>query len=187
MKVIRNIDVLGDAYLQERLYRWSIIVFFGGIVLAVIVGIFTLPYGTESLLDPLWWVAAIAGSIVPVPIHELVHGAAFKLLCPGCHVSFGKEDAFLYTSTDGAVLTRKRMVCVLLAPAVLVTAALVAIALAADCPVLAVVLATMHLSGCVGDILMAYEILAEPACTHVRDTDNGIELLAECESEEVLS
>ena len=77
------------------------------------------------------------------------------------------------------VASRGRMFAVLLAPAMLVTAAVAALALVAGCPVLAALLAGIHLSGCSGDILMAAAALHEGRCTHVRDTDTGIELLAE--------
>ena len=74
------------------------------------------------------------------------------------------------------------MVAVLLAPAVLVTGALAALrALAAGRPVLAVLLAGVHLSGCAGDLLMAEAALRERACTHVRDTETGITLLSDHE------
>ena len=112
-------------------------------------------------------------------MHELVHAAAFKLLIPVVRVDFGFKDAFLYTTINGAVVPRSAELAALLAPAVVVTAALVAASLACSCPALAVLLAATHLSGCVGDLLMALAILREPACTHVRDTEFGITLLAE--------
>ena len=73
------------------------------------------------------------------------------------------------------------LLAVLLAPSVLVTAALAALALSARLPVLAVLLAGIHLSGCAGDILMAMACLREGSCTHVRDTETGITLLSERE------
>ncbi|MBS6402147.1 MAG: DUF3267 domain-containing protein [Atopobiaceae bacterium] len=66
----------------------------------------------------------------------------------------------------------------LLAPTVVVTAALAAGALAASCSALAILLCSFHLSGCVGDALMAAAILAEPACTHVQDAEFGVTLLS---------
>ena len=71
------------------------------------------------------------------------------------------------------------MVAVLLAPAALVSAAVAAAATLAGCPVLAVLLAGLHLSGCSGDVLMVAEALREPLCTHARDTETGISLLSD--------
>ena len=140
-----------------------------------------LALGVDEV-DVWWWVALALGSLAALPVHELVHAAAFKLLCPGCLVTFGFQDAFLYTKTNGAVTTRGRMAAVLLAPAVLVSGALAALALAVDRPMLALLLAGLHLSGCAGDLLMAQAAFSDQRCTHVRDTDVGITLL-DCKEE----
>lgn len=177
MQKIASLDILTDKNLQQQVVRLSLAV--AGATVAAAVLVFAL--GAGERLDVWWWVALAAGSLVSLPVHELVHAAAFKLLCRDCKISFGFQSAFLYTKTDGAVLRRGRMLAVLLAPSVLVTAALAALALSARLPVLAVLLAGIHLSGCAGDILMAMACLREGACTHVRDTETGITLLSERE------
>lgn len=178
MQKMADIDILGDKDLQRRVMRISLAIATATLAAAVLLAVL----GAAERVDVWWWVALALGVLVPLPVHELVHGAAFKLLCPGCRVSFGFQDAFLYTRTDGAVAARGRFVAVLLAPAVLVTAAVVALALAAGRPALAVLLGGMHLSGCSGDLLMAFAALAEPRCTHVRDTASGITLLRDEET-----
>ncbi|MDM8271174.1 DUF3267 domain-containing protein [Thermophilibacter provencensis] len=176
MQKITDIDILGDKDVQLRVTRLSLaflVVTLAAAALLAVCG------ALEHVDVGWWWVALALGVVVALPAHELVHGAAFKLLCPGCRVSFGFQDAFLYTKTDGAVAARGHMVAVLLAPAVLVTAALAAGALAFGCPVLAVLLAGVHLSGCAGDLLMSAAALNEPRCTHVVDTETGIALLSD--------
>ena len=175
MRTIADIDILGDETLQARVAWLSLAIV---VVTVFAAGSLGFAMGGERV-DVWWWVALAAGSFVALPVHELVHAAAFKLLSRGCKVSFGFQSAFLYTKTDGAVLRRARMVCVLLAPSLLVTAVLAALAFAAGLPVLAVLLAGLHLSGCAGDILMAAACLRDPACTHVRDTETGITLLSD--------
>lgn len=179
MREIADIDVLGDEVLQGRIARLSMGIFVVTLVVAVLFAV----SGVGERIDLWWWVALATGCVLPLPVHELVHGAAFKLLCPGCRVSFGFKDAFLYTRTEGAVLPRARMVTVLLAPTVLVTAALATLALSMRCPTLAIVLSGVHLSGCAGDILMASAALREPRCTHVRDTETGVSLLSDREGD----
>ena len=176
MRLIADIDVLGDEALLARMARLSVGILAGGAVACVAVGI-CLGWGGAASLG--WWAALVLASAAALPVHELVHGAAFKLLCPGCRVSFGFESMFLYTNAHKAVLPRGRMTCVLLAPAVVVTLVLAVGAAAAGEAVLACALAALHLAGCVGDVLMAREIRREPECTHVRDTDRGVELLAD--------
>ena len=175
MRTIADIDILGDEALQARVAWLSLAIV---VVTVLAAGSLGFAMGGERV-DVRWWVALAAGSFVALPVHELVHAAAFKLLSRGCKVSFGFQNAFLYTKTDGAVLRRARMVCVLLAPSLLVTAVLAALAFVAGLPVLAVLLAGLHLSGCAGDILMAAACLRDPACTHVRDTETGITLLSD--------
>lgn len=179
MRTIADIDILGDETLQARVAWLSLAIV---VVTVLAAGSLGFAMGGERV-DVWWWVALAAGSFVALPVHELVHAAAFKLLSRGCKVSFGFQNAFLYTKTDGAVLRRARMVCVLLAPSLLVTAVLAALAFAAGLPVLAVLLAGLHLSGCAGDILMAAACLRDPACTHVRDTETGITLLSDHEED----
>ena len=177
MRTIADIDILGNEPLQARVAQLSLAAI---VATALVATSLALILGGEKL-DVWWWVALAAGSLVSLPVHELVHAAAFKLLCHGCKISFGFQSAFLYIKTDGAVLRRGRMLAVLLAPSVLVTAALAALAHSARLPVLAVLLAGIHLSGCAGDILMAMACLREGSCTHVRDTETGITLLSERE------
>ncbi len=177
MQKIASLDILTDKNLQQRVMRLSLVI--AGATAAATALVFAL--GAGERVGVWWWVALALGAVVPLPVHELVHGAAFKLLCPGCRVSFGFQDAFLYTRTDDALATLGRMVAVLLAPAALVTAGILAVFLAAGLPVLAVLLSGLHLAGCAGDITMAVAALREPHCTHVRDTETGIDLL--CDSE----
>lgn len=180
MRVLEELDVLGDEALQARIFRLSLLLLVATLLLALAAGIASGADG-GALATLGWWGALAAGSLVALPVHELVHGAAFKLLCHPCEVSFGAQGPFLYTRTNDACATRPRMVAVLLAPSVLVTSALVAAALAAGAPTLAVLLAGLHLSGCAGDMLMAADALRAPDCTHVRDTDVGIDLLSDKE------
>lgn len=182
MRLLANIDVLGDGAFQARVARLSLAVLVAGLAAGVAAGV---AWGADggAVWTPWWWVALAAGSLAALPVHEFAHAAAFKLLCPGCRVSFGAQGGFLYTSAHGVVARRGRMVAVLLAPAALVTAALAAAALAAGRPALAVLLAAAHLAGCSGDLLMAVEALREPSCTHVRDTDVGVDLLCDLPEE----
>ena len=178
MRRIADINSLEDEGLQRRVVWWSVAILVGGLL----AGLFALVAG---LVQPervdIWWVVALVGaSAVALPVHELVHAFFFKALSHGeCAISFGFEQFMLYTRTDDLVLPRRSFIVVLLAPAVLVTAALFDVALSLGCPVLAWLLALVHLSGCTGDLAMVREILAEPAATHVQDTATGITLLSD--------
>lgn len=180
MRVLTDIDVLGDAAFQARMTALSLAVL---VATALAAALLAAAPGAERP-GVWWWAALVAGSALALPVHELVHAAAFRLLCPGCRVSFGCRGAFLYTRAEGALMARRRMVAVLLSPTVLVSAALAAAALCAGLPVLAALLVGIHLSGCAGDILMAATVLRERSCTHALDTETGMTLL--CDREEAV-
>lgn len=182
MRELCDIDVLTDGAVQARVLRWSVGLLVAGLVASVAVGVVTGGDG-GSAATVWWWLALVAGCFVPLPVHEVVHAAAFRLACPGCRVSFGREGAFLYTRAEGALIPRRGMIAVLLAPAVTLTAALVALGVALDVPTLGALTAAVHLSGCAGDAVMALEISREPACTHVRDSATGVILLSDTSDE----
>ncbi len=141
MRKLADIDILSDEGLRRRMVALSLVPLVAGAAACLLMF-------TAGLAEPygIGWVTALgAASVAALPVHELVHAAAFKLLVPGAHVTFGFKDAFLYTSANGAVARKAAEVAVLLAPTVLVTAALVAAACACEAPALAVGLAAMHL------------------------------------------
>lgn len=176
MRIVADIDVLGDASVQRKVARLSLALLVAGAVAVVAVAIAEKPGEPRGLA---WWLALVVAYLVCLPVHELIHAVAFKALSPGCRVTFGAQGGFVYACANGAVLSRRRMVAVLAAPAVLLTAAVAGLALLAGLPLMATALAALHLASCAGDLLMVCEIAAEPACTHVCDTECGIELLEE--------
>ena len=128
----------------------------------------------------MWPLAMAVLSVAALPVHELVHALFMRVLGgPGTRGSFGYQAGMLYAGCPGLVLSKPRFVAVLLAPAVLVTAALLGLGLVLGYPFMTLWAAVLHLSGCSGDILAAGAILRERACTHCRDTERGVELLCE--------
>ena len=176
MRTIADIDVLEDAVFQRRMVVLSCWLFAG--VAVVVTACFVAGMPGEKV--GLGWLGLLLVAIVAsFVVHELVHAAFFKLLGgSSCTISFGYQAGMLYTNANGVVLTRDRMCCVLLAPTVLVDAALVVGGFALGVPYLGLVCCAVHLSGCSGDLLMVREIVAHPTATHVRDTERGVELLA---------
>lgn len=182
-----DIDFFGDDALRQRLVRASAWLLIGGAALAVA---FSVVAGTGVIEEmralpgdwgaAMWPLAMAALSIVALPVHELVHALFMRVLGgPGTRVSFGYQAGMLYAGCPGLVLSKPRFVVVLLAPAVLVTAALLGLGLVLGYPFMTLWAAVLHLSGCSGDILAAAAILRERSCTHCRDTERGVELLCE--------
>ena len=178
MRKVADINLLDErSPVLARSVRLTLAILGAGVVLAVILWIL----GALEQEISIWGVlAVVAASVVALPVHELVHAAFFKLLGGReARITFGMKTGMLYTSAEGLVLPKGRFSVVLLAPTVLVTAALVAGFLAAGRPLAAWFAAVIHLAGCTGDTATFSEVLRTPECTHVEDTDYGVALLAD--------
>lgn len=186
-RTLGDIDFFGDDALCQRLVRASAWLLIGGAALAVALSVVAGTGVIEEMRAlpgdwgaAMWPLAMAALSVVALPVHELVHALFMRVLGgPGTRVSFGYQAGMLYAGCPGLVLSKPRFVAVLLAPTVLVTAALLGLGLVLGYPFMTLWAAVLHLSGCSGDILAAGEILRERACTHCRDTERGVELLCE--------
>ena len=186
-RTLGDIDFFGDDALRQRLVRTSAWLLIGGAALAVALSVVAGTGVIEEMRAlpgdwgaALWPLAMVALSVVALPVHELVHALFMRVLGgPGTRVSFGYQAGMLYAGCPGLVLSKPRFVAVLLAPTVLVTAALLGLGLVLGYPFMTLWAAVLHLSGCSGDILAAGAILRERACTHCRDTERGVELLCE--------
>lgn len=186
-RTLGDIDFFGDDALRQRLVRASAWLLIGGTALAVALSVVAGTGVIEEMRAlpgdwgaALWPLAMAALSVAALPVHELVHALFMRVLGgPGTRVSFGYQAGMLYAGCPGLVLSKPRFVAVLLAPTVLVTAALLGLGLVLGYPFMTLWAAVLHLSGCSGDILAAGAILRERACTHCRDTERGVELLCE--------
>ena len=175
MRSVAHLDILGDTPLARHVVTLSVVLLGVGLVGQIYL-VVTHGWGMGV---GAWIAVYVVATVVALPIHELVHAAAFLLLGRGrVRIRFGYETGMLYTRAEGEPLTRDRFVVVLLAPSVLVTGALVLVGVLVAGPALAWALAWTHLSGCAGDLAMVVGIARTPGCTHVRDTDAGVELLA---------
>lgn len=174
MRSVAHLDILGDTPLARHVVTFSVVL----LVVGLLGEIYLVETHGWGMGIGAWMAVYAAATVAALPVHELVHAAAFLLLGRGrVRIRFGYETGMLYTRAEGDPLTRGRFVAVLLAPSVLVTAALVLVGNAVAGPALAWALAWTHLSGCAGDLAMVAGIARTSDCTHVRDTDTGVELL----------
>lgn len=121
----------------------------------------------------LWLAVNIVGSLIVLPVHELIHGLAFFLW--GGKPFFGAKLPFaLYCGARQQLFARNQYLVVGLAPLVIIT--LVALLLTFFSPVLASYTFFANLSnfsGAVGDVWVASRILRQPARILIEDTDAG--------------
>lgn len=176
MMELVDIDLLGDEALQASIMARSVWIMAVG-TLAGALGAAVLPH---EPLGHLWLVVLGTVSVLALPVHELVHAVAFKVLSAGkARISFGFSGWMLYTAAPGCMLGRRAFCAVLLAPAVLVTAALGMGALVFGRPLMAWFLCVVHLAGCTGDTGYVRIIAGEPDARMVMDTERGITLLCD--------
>ena len=168
-----DIELLDDAQLQAQMAAWSLWILLIGVLVGVLLAV-----GVPHEPITLWWfVSLVVVSVAAMPVHELVHAAAFKVMTGfEARIAFGFANWMLYTASPGTVLPRGRFCAVLLAPAVVVTATIGLGLTFAGMPLLGWFCAVVHLAGCTGDIGYVRIIASEPSANLVQDTERGIAL-----------
>lgn len=173
MRRLYDIDLLDEEQLQGQMAAWSIWI----LVLGILVGVIGPVVVPSEPLSPWWFVALVAVSVAVMPIHELVHAAAFKVLAGfGTPIEFGFSSWMLFTCAPGVMLARGKFCAVLLAPAIMVTVTLGVVLTMLGYPLLAWFCAVVHLAGCTGDFGYVRIIAGEPMANMIQDTRNGIAL-----------
>lgn len=173
MHKVLDADILNDDATQRRVAWISLAIAGAGVVgaLALALACGWRPGGIG------WWLALAGLYVACLPVHELTHGAFFKLLGPrGTRVRFGYQSGMLYAGCPGTRMGRGRFAVVLLAPFVLVTAVCVLGGCALGAPLMAWSLAWLHASGCAGDLYFVWLIARHPEADACEDTEAGIAL-----------
>ena len=139
--------------------------------------------GSRPMLSVIAWLAAVvAGTFAALAVHEGVHAVFFRLFAPrDAHVTFGInwKTAMAYTCADGIVYERRHYLVVSLAPTVAVTAILVSFGAASGFPFTCLLVASLHLTGCVGDWYYSWRIARNPEILWCEDTSWGVRFLGE--------
>lgn len=199
-----DIHTFEDEAFLRHMARGSVVVLALGAVAVLAFGA-CLALCAPALLDPglsglvgtsaldggaiaAWLFAFAIATALSFIVHELVHGLCFKCFAPaGSKVTFGADLGLgmLYACADGVVFTRRQYLAALLAPSVVVTAALLALGCALGYPVLGAACAVLHLSGCTGDWGYARAIAADECVTHCEDTSWGVQFYCDLKDREL--
>ena len=141
-----------------------------------------------ALPPTFWWFAAGAvGCFASLAVHELVHAIFFEAFAPaGTKITFGANwnAGMLYACAEDVVYTRGQYLAIALAPTFAVTLLLLALGVVSGWPVLAYIVAVLHLSGCTGDWGYVAAMLADAHITHCIDRDWGVEFLGDGEPDQ---
>ena len=181
---IDAIDVGGDASFAKRMYAACFAVLaIGALVYAVVAAIawasglaspfFELAHVSSAIV---WSGALVAASLAMLIVHELVHGALFKHFAPaGARITFGcnLKAGVLYAKAEGIVFTAREYHIIAFGPTIVVTGALIVIGACLRWPLWTLAIATLHLSGCVGDWGFMLHMHRDTRITHAQDTGDG--------------
>lgn len=127
--------------------------------------------GGWSLL--LWIVINILGYLLILPIHELVHAAAFALW--GGKPYFGTKLPYaLYCGAKNQLFHRNQYLVIGLAPLVVITLAGIIFTLISPALASYTLFATIgNVSGAAGDVWVVRKLIQRPRSILVEDTESG--------------
>ncbi len=120
-----------------------------------------------------WFAINILGYILILPIHELIHGAAFALW--GGKPYFGTKLPYaLYCGAKQQLFRCNQYLVVGLAPLVLITLAGIIFTIVSPALASYTIFATVgNVAGAAGDVLVAWRLLQLPDSVLVEDTEAG--------------
>ena len=136
------------------------------------------PSLTETGRAGMTWVLLgfIAVMLAYIVLHELTHGAAYKLFAPKEKLRFGMTLTVAFCGMPQLYCRRRMMLVSVLAPFAVYTAVFagaVVLSPANLISVLCLVLLCIHWSGCVGDLYVAWLLLTRYRDKDVLVNDNG--------------
>lgn len=177
MKRVDGIRIFEDRAFQSWMAGASLAVIGIGLALGVLGFLLLRP----SLASEPSGIVGIGLSILALigifALHELIHGAFFKLFAPaGSRVAFGANWrlGMLYTSAEGIVYTRRQYQAIIIAPTIAVTALLLAAGMMSGWFLTCYVLAVAHLSGCTGDWGYLLALARDPEIDRCEDMSWGV-------------
>ncbi|MBQ7363310.1 MAG: DUF3267 domain-containing protein [Clostridia bacterium] len=136
----------------------------------------TLDFTLSTPVLLISYVVFMLSMVVYIVLHELVHGAAYKLLTRE-KLTFGMSWSCAFCGVPNIYVYRRAAIIALVAPLITFTLVLVPVSVLMYFAhpvyyILSLVLLGMHLGGCVGDGYMTYLFLRvfKSKTTLVRDT-----------------
>ena len=173
MRVIRRIELPGDAGFQKRAARVGFALFaLAGLFYAIWALMQGESFTVLSREHPGLVLVAVFAAFAATPIHGRIASAILGRLVPDNGVDHSNPSEY------ELVISRRDFYILLLVPLAIITAAYVLIGSLAGAFELGMAASFVHLVGSAADVAMAGELAATPEATHVRDSESGVEMLA---------
>lgn len=178
-KLIKRINVMDNPKVIFGLNAASVIAFFALLaMLTLITGTISFNFNAANRHELITGSILVGGLIIgSFPVHELIHGAGYKLFQPQRPVKFGFKQGMLYATSPETRYRRWQFVIIGVAPFVLLTAVfIIGWGLGWLSSGVFVLVTAVHGSGCTGDAYLVGRLLLTPKGKWVTDTEQGIDI-----------
>jgi hypothetical protein len=135
---------------------------------------------SHGLVVTLWGAfSLLLSATVTIGLHELVHGIFFWLYSRSRPL-FGLRGGYAFAAAPGWFFPRRQYLIVALAPLVLLTVVGMLLLLIVPAGALGAILfgVTVNISGAVGDMWIALQVLRQRGQIMIEDTGDGINIFA---------
>lgn len=110
-------------------------------------------------------------------LHEGIHAIFYQLFAPGGKVSFGFKSGFFYAASPGNFYSRFQMAIIAMAPFLLISLLLTAIAVIFRIDSFTYAIFTaVHTAACTGDFYYLWVLIFIPEDAKIEDTAQGIRI-----------
>lgn len=134
-------------------------------------------FGISMNFDLMGFVLFLVFFFLLIVVHELIHGAFFKLFHPEGKVKFGFKNGMAYATSPNSFYTRGQFILICLAPFVLISSALMGYALfSLNTSIPLIFLASCHAASCAGDFYWVFLISRQGGNIRVQDTEVGMSI-----------
>lgn len=178
-KLIKRVLVMDNPRTIFWLNAASIITFIALLaMLTLVTGTISFNFNAANRHELITGSILAGGLIIgSFPVHELIHGACYKLFQPQRPVKFGFKQGMLYATSPETRYRWWQFVIIGVAPFVLLTAVFaIGWGLGWLSTGVFVLVTAVHGSGCTGDAYLVGRLLLTPKGKWVTDTEQGIDI-----------
>ena len=176
MKLLKQINLMDDKKTIKRLNLAAI----PALIFFYVFFTFLTVAGHGATNEPPFFIGLLilmGTYIVLIIIHELIHGAFFKLFDPKGKVKFGFKNGVAYATSPHSFYSKGKFAIILLAPFLGISVGLFLFYLFGWLTAsLFILIAAAHAASCVGDFYFLFLIVKAPANSCVEDTEVGLNI-----------
>ncbi|QQU17754.1 DUF3267 domain-containing protein [Enterococcus casseliflavus] len=179
MKLLKQINLMDNQKTIKRLNLAAIPSF----IFFYVFFTFLTVAGHGATNEPPFFIGLLilmVAYFILIIIHELIHGAFFKLFDPKGKVKFGFKNGVAYATSPHSFYSKEKFAIILLAPFLGISVGLFLFYLFGWLTAsLFTLIAAAHAASCVGDFYFLFLIVRAPVNSCVEDTEVGLNIYHE--------